>query len=193
MTKKKNPSSEAINPLDYACVSKCTLCPALSRDHVPSFGDPNARLFIVGQTPDVKEVERKLPFVGTKGALLDLLLSAADLQREEVYMTNAVKCHPPGDRPAAPDEIVTCRNTWLLPELRIVLPKLVLVLGKDAFKSLSIPPQHWGHGNIVNAKTKFLISFHPSYFLRRNAVKDFISLGPIVKELLDGKRPESTN
>lgn len=115
------------------------------------------------------------------------MLSSAELVREEVYVTNALKCHPPGNRPPMPTELARCKKSWLFPELRAVKPALVLVLGKDAFTTLGLPEKQWGHLNLVQGKTKFLVAYHPSYFLRQNNALEFVKVGVRVKEILDGR------
>lgn len=174
------------NPLSLKSVSQCTLCPALGRDHVPSVGAIDADLFIVGQSPGVVEVDRGEPFVGPAGALLNLMLEAGEIDRSECWIANALKCQPPTNRPAAPDELVTCFNAWLKYEIGKVNPKIILILGKDAAKSLRLPEKEQVHGNTIQTKArKYIFSYHPAYFLRQNTPLEFVKFGTFVKEQLE--------
>lgn len=176
-----------MNATDLDSVSKCRLCPMLGKDHVPSVGLPTAQLMVVGQSPGAREVELGKPFVGPCGELLDLLLAEADLQRSEVYIANTLKCHPPGNRPGMDGEIRNCVKTWLAPEIQFVNPKVVLVLGKDAWKAVGSKKAFVHLEQNVHPKTKaiYLNCYHPSYLMRCGRFQEFIEVGRIVKDLLN--------
>jgi len=98
-------------PTDLAALHKqiqqCQLCP-LARTRtftVPGSGDPEARLLFVGEGPGAHEDKQGLPFVGAAGRLLDRLLEGIGLDRSEVFITNMVKCRPPGNRDPLPEEL----------------------------------------------------------------------------------------
>jgi DNA polymerase len=186
-TEERNPSY--MNPLDIASVEQCTKCKNLGRDHVPSFGDPQADLMIIGQSPGFYEVQAdpREPFVGEAGALLDLMLSRAELTREEVYLANALKCRPPDNRPGTQKEIRTCRDAWLKPEVKAIRPKVILALGKDATGAIGML-DYWGHGQVVKRSSfTIIISYHPAYFLRQGTEDEFVNnVGQLVRETLDG-------
>lgn len=174
-----------MNPLRIEDVSTCRKCPLLGTNHVPAFGDPNAEVMIVGQSPGNREVEELTPFVGPSGELLDLMLAEADLSREEVYITNALKCHPPSNRPGSPVELMNCRKTWLTHEIQQVKPKLIVLLGKDAWTSVGPPNVKFAHLlKIENVKKGFKVLgvYHPSYFLRRGDIAGFIEVGATIKK-----------
>jgi len=184
ITEEKNPAY--MNPLDIESVRQCTKCPALGRDHVPSYGSPHADLMIIGQSPGANEVEGEEPFVGQSGALLDMMLEQAGMDREECYIANALKCRPPDNRPGDPEELEMCRETWLKPELGAIVPKIVLILGKDAAAALKLPKDKLVHGSVIQTKRmKYIFSYHPAYFLRSNDVEGFTQIGSLVKEQLD--------
>ena len=158
----------------------------LGRDHVPSFGNIRAEVMIIGQSPGKKEVERCEPFVGHSGALLDMMLENAELDREEVYIANVLKCHPPDNRPGSDKEIYNCYNTWLKHEIAKLNPKLLILLGRDAFKALSIPNKFWKHGqSFKSQKRRYLVSYHPAYFLRQNDLESFVQVGAKVRQILE--------
>jgi DNA polymerase len=176
------------NPLDLRSVEQCTICKLLGRDHVPSFGDPQATLMVIGQSPGFYEVEAdpRQPFVGEAGALLDSMFEQAHITRDEVYLANAIKCRPPDNRPGNSTEIKNCFNVWLKPEIQQIAPKLVLSLGKDATKAIGML-DYWQHGNVVRKKKAIIIiSYHPAYFLRQGTEDDFVKgVGDIVRQQLD--------
>lgn len=177
-----------MNPLELESVAECTKCPMLGRDHVPSYGNPQADFMIIGQSPGYYEVnaDPRQPFVGEAGGLLTAMLDRAELTREEVYLANALKCRPPDNRPGASKEIKTCFNTWLKLEIQTIRPRLVLALGKDATHAIGMG-EYWQHGNIIEKKrSTIIISYHPAYFLRRGDEDSFImKVGKIVRDQLD--------
>lgn len=167
-------------------VSKCTLCPALGKDHVPASGPVTADLCFVGQSPGTKEVEEGQPFVGPSGELLDYLLDEIGLSRDQVYITNSLKCHPPGNRAGHPEELDTCFQQWLKRELVLVNPRVVVLVGKDAWQSVTRGKMEWGHGLVTKTSNRAYMSiFHPAYFLRRGDIQTFLEIAPKLKELLD--------
>ena len=175
-----------MDALNYELVSSCALCPQLGKDHVPSCGTPVADLMIVGQSPGRKEVEERQPFVGPSGELLDGMLAEIPLGREDVYIANVLKCHPPGNRPGVPIEKATCFKQWLSKEIKEVEPKVLLMLGKDAW---SLVPVQWKpkNGKVVRNKDKgitFIFWYHPAYYLRRADVSGFLKVAELVKREL---------
>ena len=98
-------------------------------------GNPRADLMLVGEAPGFHEDRQGEPFVGRSGQLLDRMLKGIGLRRDEVYITNSVKCRPPNNRDPKPDEIKACRS-YLDEQVRLVDPKVVLTLGNFASKTL---------------------------------------------------------
>lgn len=175
-------------------VEQCRLCPMLGVDHVPASGSPTAQVMFIGQSPGTQEVIQGQPFVGDCGDLLTYVLDEAELSREEVYITNTLKCHPPGNRPGHPDEIKMCRKTWLMDEFLQVRPKIAVLLGKDAFTSFGPPGKKFRHlAEFENAKfgCTFIASYHPGFYLRNaTRMEEFIKLGTRLKELLHSKESQ---
>lgn len=162
------------NPLSLKSVSQCKVCPLLSRDHVPSTGSPNAAVMFIGQSPGKQEVEQHQPFVGPAGEWLDFLLDEAELSREEVYIANVLKCRPPGNRRARPEEAGNCWREWLYQEIRLVDPKIVVCLGKDAHTQVMPKDIPFEHNVVTEGKKRvFITSYHPAYYLRRPEEMDF--------------------
>jgi uracil-DNA glycosylase len=98
-------------------------------------GNPHAEVMFVGEAPGYHEDRQGLPFVGPSGRLLNRLLEGIGLRRDDVYVTNVVRCRPPANRDPQPDEIAACRD-WLDATIRVVDPKVVVTLGNFAARTL---------------------------------------------------------
>ena len=98
-------------------------------------GDPRARLMLVGEGPGAEEDRQGLPFVGAAGELLNKILAAIGLARDEVYVANIVKCRPPGNRDPEPDEVRACRG-YLETQIDLVRPAVLVALGRIAAQTL---------------------------------------------------------
>lgn len=108
--------------------TKCELC--RSRTHaVPGNGSPNAEVMFVGEGPGMNEDRQGLPFVGNAGRFLDEMLHAAGWDRESVFVTNIVKCRPPGNRDPLPDEIAACSD-YLERQIEAIDPLMLVTLGR---------------------------------------------------------------
>jgi len=146
---------------------KCRL--AASRlNFVFGEGNPRADLVVIGEAPGAEEDASGRPFVGRSGQLLDKILLAAGFAREEVYICNILKCRPPGNRNPLADEIECCMP-WLLQQLQIVNPKIILVLGKVAANTLFENNLSLGsmRGRIMKWKEyDCFITYHPAALLR---------------------------
>lgn len=175
------------DPTSFESVSRCTMCPNLAQDHVPAEGDPDSSLMIIGQSPGSNEVKAQRPFVGACGEIVDYMLDEAGITRSMAYITNALKCHPPNNRAGLSGELANCWREWLLPELKMVKPKLVLVLGGDAHRAVLPSDVKFGHlVETVGKKSTYLSSYHPGWFLRRGAADEFVTdVGSKVKMLLE--------
>jgi len=103
---------------------------------VPGAGHPRAKLVFVGEAPGAEEDRQGIPFVGRGGQLLDKILAAIELKREDVHILNILKCRPPGNRNPAPDEIVACRP-FLERQLEIIQPSIIVALGLFAAQWLT--------------------------------------------------------
>ena len=116
-----------------AKITECTAC----RLHetrtltVPGDGDPDAELMCIGEGPGANEDQQGRPFVGRAGQLLGELLAEIGLSRPEVFVTNVVKCRPPGNRDPQPDEIGCC-EVYLREQIEGIRPKLIVLLGRFA-------------------------------------------------------------
>ena len=117
--------------------SACTRCrlSAGRTQVVFGHGHPDADLMFIGEGPGFHEDRQGIPFVGAAGQLLNRLLGEIDLSREDVYITNVVRCRPPGNRDPLPDEIEAC-SSWLRRTIDLVDPKVIVTLGNFATRFL---------------------------------------------------------
>ncbi len=118
-------------------VAECTRCPLYrgAKNPVPGEGDPNADFVIVGEAPGADEDASGRPFVGASGQLLTKILGAIKLQREEVFICNVVKHRPPGNRNPEVEEVAAC-SPYLVRQLELLRPKVILTLGNFAAQTL---------------------------------------------------------
>lgn len=151
-----------------AVCDACMLC-GERRQAVLGVGDANADWLFVGEGPGAEEDERGEPFVGQAGQLLDAMLAAIGLKRgEDVYIANAVKCRPPGNRTPEPEETAAC---WPFLERQIALlqPKLIVALGRPAAQTLLNADIKIGasRGQTFDFRgIPLIVTYHPAYLLR---------------------------
>jgi uracil-DNA glycosylase family 4 len=105
------------------------------RNAVPGTGNTDADIVFIGEGPGEQEDIQGLPFVGKAGQLLTKMLAAIELGREEVYITNVVKCRPPGNRAPLPDEVEAC-FPYLEQQIRMIEPRIIVCLGGPAVKTI---------------------------------------------------------
>ncbi|AIZ46495.1 uracil-DNA glycosylase [Deinococcus radiopugnans] len=170
---------QALELQSTGCVA-CRLRPGCS-GVVVAEGDPAAPLVIIGEGPGREEDRTGRPFVGAGGALLDRILASAGIARDETYLTNTVRCRPPGDRPPRPDEVDTCTSLWLDAQLTLLRPRVILSLGNTATQHLlrtgrgvaSLRGQWFAltpdDGDGGTYRTLLMPLFHPAYLLRHPA------------------------
>ena len=136
-------------------------------------GDEKARLVFVGEAPGYNEDQQGLPFVGRAGGLLDKILSAIGMNRDEVYITNILKCRPPENRNPLNDEIANC-EPYLIGQLDLIKPKLICALGTYAAQTLlrtktpisKLRGRFHLYHNILLMPT-----YHPAFLLRNPSFK----------------------
>jgi len=111
----------------------CTKCPLWKsrKNAVPGVGNPETQIMFIGEAPGMFEDAKGEPFVGTAGKLLDMLLSQVGLSREQVFITNVVKCRPPGNRQPKPLEIETC-TPYLDRQILAIQPEFIVTLGSHS-------------------------------------------------------------
>lgn len=157
-------------------VASCTLCDELASTRgqtVFGVGSPNAQLCFLGEAPGAEEDKTGEPFVGRAGKLLDKILEACGLAREDVYILNVLKCRPPGNRNPTPEESSNCRR-FLNRQLELIDPEYICCLGAVAAQNLLDTQTAIGR---LRGKTheyrgiKVLCTYHPAYLLRNPSAK----------------------
>lgn len=151
-------------------IGDCTRCALHTGRNKLVFADgsPTARLMFVGEGPGADEDAQGLPFVGRAGQLLNNMIAAMGLKREEVYIANVVKCRPPGNRTPEPEEANTC-TPFLFRQIDVVRPEVVVALGATAATYLlgQRQPLAGLRGRVHPFRgAKLIITYHPAYLLR---------------------------
>jgi uracil-DNA glycosylase family 4 len=152
-------------------IGDCTRCPlAFQGRHKIVFadGDPNARLMFVGEGPGADEDAQGLPFVGRAGQLLNNMINAMGLKREQVYIANVVKCRPPQNRTPEPEEANTCMQ-FLWQQIDVVRPEVLVALGATAATYLLGRKTSLAslRGRLHDVRgSKLIVTYHPAYLLR---------------------------
>lgn len=157
-------------------------------------GNPDADLMFVGEGPGEEEDIKGIPFVGRAGQLLDKILAAAEIKREQAYIGNVVKCRPPGNRLPNPDEFKECRN-YLDAQIRIIKPRIIVCLGALASQVVIDPRARIGQIRgkwFIRNNIKIIATYHPAALLRNESYKrptweDFKLIRDELKRLGDTK------
>ena len=159
----------------YQTISGCRACGLCTgrKQAVPGVGDENADWLFIGEGPGAEEDERGEPFVGQAGKLLDSMLSAIDLRRgNDVYIANAVKCRPPGNRTPEAAEMAACAP-YLRRQIALIQPRMIVLLGRAAVHAVL-----GEEGSLASLRGKTLayrngeqdipviVTYHPAYLLR---------------------------
>ena len=162
-------NQKRLNELQHQ-YSNCTKCSLSQSRHnfVYGEGNPNALAMLIGEGPGEQEDKTGRPFVGAAGQLLEKMLAAINLKRSDVYIANIVKCRPPGNRNPEAEERRACLP-YLLEQIQIIQPKLLLLLGLVSAQTLlnNNNTLGWHRGKIhyfMDIPT--LVTYHPSALLR---------------------------
>ena len=140
---------------------------------VPGEGPSPSSVMLVGEAPGQEEDLEGRPFVGAAGKLLDRMLAAVGLKRSEIYITNVVKCRPPGNRTPEREELEACRP-YLARQIRLVKPRAILALGAVAARSLLLTEEPLSRirGKVHHLEGIPVVpTYHPAYLLRNPAAK----------------------
>ena len=151
--------------------ANCTKCP-LAEGRIKLVygeGNPDAKAMLIGEAPGDNENQTGRPFVGAAGQLLDKMLAAINISREQIYIANIVKCRPPDNRNPKDDERIACMP-YLIEQIQIVRPKILLVMGLVAAQTL------FGNSNTLQWHREqraldfmgipAIVSYHPAALLR---------------------------
>ena len=165
-----------------SCI-KCELYKT-RKNAVPGEGSLKPKILFIGEAPGGKEDETGRPFVGAAGKLLTMLIEYIGLKREDVYITNIIKCRPPGNRDPTEMEIYTCLP-YLKKQLNIIRPKLIVTLGRHAAKVImnlagtrftSITKEHGIVKVVTISGMKIIVipTYHPAAALYNPAIKQLL-------------------
>lgn len=171
-------------------VSQCVRCQELAETRTQTVfgvGNPQARLVFIGEAPGADEDEQGEPFVGRAGKLLNDIIKAMQLTREEIYICNVLRCRPPGNRLPAPTEAANCRE-YLDGQLEIINPEFIVCWGSCAAQNLLSSVETIGklRGRWFEYNgAKVRCTYHPSYLLRNPAAKKDVweDMKVVMKEL----------
>jgi len=156
--------------------TKCRLHECRNRT-VPGAGNHDTRLMLVGEGPGENEDREGVPFIGKAGELLNNILAAAGIRREDVFVANAVKCRPPANRTPRPDEIAACRP-YLKLQIKTVGPQVILCLGAVAAEAVlerAVPSISALRGEMIElGGISVVCTYHPSYLLRNQSAKPLV-------------------
>ena len=169
---------------------KCELARTRTKA-VPGDGNPQAQVMLIGEGPGWHEDQQGLPFVGAAGKFLNELLAKANLRREDVFITNVVKCRPPGNRDPMPDEIAAC-SFYLDRQIAVINPDVIVTLGRfsmsrwfpgERISKIHGQPRKDGHRLIVPM-------YHPAAALHQGSLKGSIEedFAKLPKFLADAER-----
>lgn len=158
------------------CVAGCQRCPELASRRTQTVfgvGNPSADIMFIGEAPGAEEDAKGEPFVGPAGQLLNKIVEASKLKREDLYICNILRCRPPGNRNPLPDEAANCRE-FLDAQIHVVQPKYIICWGTVAAQNLLNETQAVGklRGKLFDYRgIKVMCTYHPSYLLRNPAAK----------------------
>jgi DNA polymerase len=153
--------------------SRCKLHTLGRKQIVFGVGNPNADLMFVGEAPGADEDTQGIPFVGRAGQLLTKIIEAIELQRDDVYIANIIKCRPPENRNPEPDEIEQC-EPFLFRQIEVIKPKVIVTLGKFSTQTLlrTLDPISRLRGRVFDYRgAKLIPTFHPAFLLRNPSSK----------------------
>jgi uracil-DNA glycosylase len=172
----------------------CGLCE--TRTHaVPGEGPPDADILFVGEGPGFHEDQQGRPFVGAAGKFLEEMLASIGLRRSDVYITNVLKCRPPGNRDPLPNEVEACR-AYLLRQVELINPKLIVTLGRFSL-AWFFPRDSIGkvHGSLRRLGDRYFMHlYHPAAALhagnlRKTIMDDFSKIPAALDKIEEAQQP----
>jgi uracil-DNA glycosylase family 4 len=154
-----------------ARIRRCMRCPLHEgrRRAVPGEGSARARVMLIGEAPGANEDRCGRPFCGMSGRFLDGVLAQAGLERAALFITSSVKCRPPGNRAPHAVELSTCGRLYLMPQIDLIDPDLVVLLGKVPIRQVTGETAALGdlHGRLLRQDGRaYLPTYHPAAAMR---------------------------
>lgn len=175
-------------------VSACNLCELYHSRNlaVPGEGPADSEIMFIGEGPGFHENEQGRPFVGAAGKFLEELLASINLRREQVYITNVVKCRPPGNRDPQSIEVDMCTTTYLDRQIQAINPKVIVTLGRFSMGIfLANAKISKVHGQSMRVKGRMVVPmYHPAAALHQGSLRpvienDFAKLPILIAEAQD--------
>lgn len=174
-------------------VKACTKC-ALHKGRtnaVPGEGNPRTEILFIGEGPGSNEDKLGRPFVGDAGKVLEEMLSNIGLKREDIFITNVVKCRPPNNRDPLDEEVGVCTSNYLFDQIKLIKPKLIATLGRHSMRLFfpQIKSISEVHGKAYKkAGQVYLILYHPAaaiyqQSLKQTMIDDFKKIPEILKQI----------
>ena len=180
-------------------IRACRDCPLGSSrtNAVPGCGPASARVMFIAEGPGKNEDEQGVPFVGPAGEFLEDLLPLAGLAREDVFITNMIKCQAPGNRDPRPEELAACEH-HLDRQIEIIQPEIIVTLGRFSLGKFLPGEKAISHarGKLRHRKGRFIFPImHPAAGLRRNEfrdliVDDFEAIPDVLRQVREDPPPE---
>lgn len=181
-------------------IKKCKKCPLYEHrtNPVPGEGNPNAEIIFIGEAPGYYEDKQGRPFVGSAGKLLNSLIEEIELTRDDVFITNVVKCRPPNNRDPLKEEIAAC-SPYLFRQIEVIKPKIIVTLGRHStitiFNKAGLKTQGISsvRGKVFNAKlldlnVKIIPTYHPAAALYNPKLKTYLKEDfRLIKLVLSGQ------
>ena len=147
-------------------IRSCVQCPlhATRTKAVPGEGTPSARVMLIGEAPGRDEDQRGQPFVGAAGRFLDQMLAGSGVNRDDLFITNTVKCRPENNRTPRKREVDTCTSLYLFEQIELINPALIMLLGSVATKKLlGVNSVNEVRGRVIEHNNrKYLAGYHPA-------------------------------
>ncbi|MGB9640388.1 MAG: uracil-DNA glycosylase [Anaerolineales bacterium] len=172
-------------------VAQCQRCELhySRKNAVPGEGPADAAIMFIGEGPGFHENEQGRPFVGAAGKFLEELLSKIGMKREQVFITNVVKCRPPGNRDPKPEEVDICTKQFLERQIQLINPKVIITLGRYSM-GLFLPHAKISdvHGQAMRIKGRLVVPmYHPAAALHQGSLKpvveaDFLRLPDLLSK-----------
>ncbi len=174
-------------------VKVCTKC-ALHRGRtqaVPGEGNPSTKILFIGEGPGSTEDKMGRPFVGDAGKFLNEMLAAAGFKREDVFITNVVKCRPPNNRDPLDEEVGVCTSNYLFDQIKQIKPKLIVTLGRHSMRLFfpQIKSISEVHGKAYKkAGQVYMLLYHPAagiyqQSLKNTMIDDFKKIPEILRQI----------
>jgi len=199
-TADETKSLEAIAEAVKVC-TRCRLAQGRT-NAVPGDGDPKAEILFIGEGPGKNEDLQGKPFVGAAGKFLQEMLESIGMSRDQVFITNVVKSRPPNNRDPLPDEVQICTSSWLVPQVRLIDPVIIVLLGRHSLERF-IPNKRISlcHGKPMRAtapdgqRRVFFPLYHPAAALyngsmRGTLMEDFKKIPAVLKAAREQRAKE---